>query len=280
MLSVTRCEIRGYAADRELRWIEDESNGDIRYGRNFLRWRIFPELEKQFPEYRAVLFRANDHLTEAAFLLDDLAQIDIGKVDNQSPLSIELLRGLSSARAKNILRYYLAQHNIPFPSSACLEEMLKQLLSARDDAQLCVCLGAWEFRRFKSKLWLVKKPPPLKLPLCVQWQGQQQINLELLGGTISMHEVRGRVISLAKLEQAEVTIRLRVPGLRIKSDLGRPRRTLKNLFQEAALPPWVRDRLPLMFCAETLVWVPNIGIAFDFHAQPDEAGVTPEWTPN
>jgi tRNA(Ile)-lysidine synthase len=280
MLSATRHEIEDYAAERGLHWIEDESNSDTRYDRNFLRWRIFPELEKQFPEYREILFRANEHLTEAATLLEDLAQIDIGNIDTQTPLSIELLRGLSSARAKNVLRYYLAQHNISYPSAARLEETLRQLLSARGDAQLRVCLGAWELRRFKSNIWLVKKPSQLKLPLRVQWQGQRHIDLDALGGAISLQETHGCGISLAKLKQAEVTIRLRTPGLKIRPDVNRPRRTLKNLLQEAALPPWMRDRLPLMFCAETLVWVPNIGVACDFQAQADELGVTPLWTPN
>ncbi len=89
----------------------------------------------------------------------------------------------------------------------------------------------------------------------------------------------GRGLSLAKLRQAPVTVRVRRGGERLRPDSRRPRRTLKNLFQERGIPPWRRDRLPLVYCGEELVSVPGIGEACEFRAAPAEAGLIVTWEP-
>jgi tRNA(Ile)-lysidine synthase len=87
----------------------------------------------------------------------------------------------------------------------------------------------------------------------------------------------GRGLSLAKLRQAPVTVRLRRGGERLRTDPGRPRRTLKNLLRERGMPPWVRERLPLVFCGEELVSVPGIGDAYEYRAAPGERGLMVSW---
>ena len=72
-------------------------------------------------------------------------------------------------------------------------------------------------------------------------------------------------------------MRLRAGGERLQPDPRRPRRTLKNLFQEAGVPPWQRDRLPLLFCGNDLVWAPGLGIDAHYQVTADTIGVVPEW---
>jgi len=74
--------------------------------------------------------------------------------------------------------------------------------------------------------------------------------------------------------------RLAVGGERLRPDARRPRRSLKNLLQEARLPPWLRARLPLLYCGDTLVYVPGIGIDTAFGAQGGELAVEPQWQPD
>ena len=100
-----------------------------------------------------------------------------------------------------------------------------------------------------------------------------------LGATLIMKKCRGTGISAEKLKSAPVTVRLRRGGERLRPDARRPRRSLKNLMQEAHLPPWLRERLPLLFCGETLVYVPGIGIDSGFAAQPGERAIDPAWEP-
>ncbi len=84
-------------------------------------------------------------------------------------------------------------------------------------------------------------------------------------------------INLSKLMEKPATIRLRQGGERLRPDCKRPRRSLKNLLQEAALPPWEREALPLLFSGEHLVWVPGIGIDCEFQATAGEPGLVVKW---
>ena len=72
-------------------------------------------------------------------------------------------------------------------------------------------------------------------------------------------------------------VRLRAGGERLQPDAKRPRRTLKNLFQEAGVPPWERDRLPLIVCGDDLVWVPGLGVDVRYRAAENAVGILPEW---
>ncbi|MGA8005140.1 MAG: tRNA lysidine(34) synthetase TilS, partial [Burkholderiales bacterium] len=111
----------------------------------------------------------------------------------------------------------------------------------------------------------------------VRWTGQRRIALPALGGEMRFERVRGAGVALAKLQGRPVQLRLRGGGERLQPDSRRPRRTLKNLFQEAGLPPWQRDRLPLLFCGEDLVWAPGIGVDVSYRTPAGDAGLVPRW---
>jgi tRNA(Ile)-lysidine synthase len=115
---------------------------------------------------------------------------------------------------------------------------------------------------------------------CRVWQGETRLRVPELGATLVMKKRRGAGVSLAKLQAAAVTVRLRQGGENLRPHARRPRRSLKNLLQEARLPPWLRERLPLLFCGEALVYVPGIGIDAAFCARRDEAGIEPCWEPD
>ena len=103
------------------------------------------------------------------------------------------------------------------------------------------------------------------------------LQLSELGGTLQMTQRRGAGISLARLLAAPVSVRLRQGGERFQPDARRRRRTLKNLLHEARVPPWLRDRLPLLYSGATLVYVPGIGIDAAYLASAQELGVEPSW---
>ncbi|OGT18456.1 MAG: tRNA lysidine(34) synthetase TilS, partial [Gallionellales bacterium RIFOXYB12_FULL_54_9] len=121
LLHSTREEILAYAACNELAWIEDESNADEAYPRNFLRHRLLPVLSEKFPAYRVTLGRGAQHFAEASELLDDLARLDGTGFILDNTLQVGALRGLSITRAKNLLRYFLYQLGCPVPQAAQLD---------------------------------------------------------------------------------------------------------------------------------------------------------------
>jgi tRNA(Ile)-lysidine synthase len=107
-----------------------------------------------------------------------------------------------------------------------------------------------------------------------EWGGEPRLKLPELGGELRFRKARGQGIALA---HKPLSIRLRSGGERLQPDPRRPRRTLKNLFQEAGVPPWERERLPLLFSGEDLVWVPGLGVDARFQAPVGAQGLLPEW---
>lgn len=277
LLDVPRAEIEAYARRRKLEWIEDESNAEIYFLRNFLRHEVLPQIARRFPAYRTTLARSAGHFAEASKLLDELAGQDGAEYFCNGALQVAGLRKLSRARARNLLRCFLAGHGVIMPNADRLEEALRQSLTAKDDAGLRVDLGSCELRRFAQALHVVEKMPGPSSKFSRVWRGERKLVLPELGGVLTMAKGRGTAISLAKLQAKPVTLRVRRGGERLRPDCRRPRRSLKNLLQEAGVPPWLRDRLPLLFCGSALVWVPGIGIACEFQATSGEVSVAPQW---
>jgi tRNA(Ile)-lysidine synthase len=240
---------------------------------------VLPLVERRFPAYRSTVARVARHLAEADGLLADLAHADgVGALE-EGTLAVAALARLSPARARNLMRYFLGLHGETMPGAQRLDECLRQALHARGDAQVLVDLGRSVLRRFEGRLYVVPKLPRLSNGYARRWRGERVLPLPDIGGVLALTPSRGRGVSLARLRGRPVAIRLRRGGERLQPDRGRPRRTLKNLLQEARLPPWVRERLPLLFCGDDLVWAPGAGVDCAYQAAPHERAVNPGWRP-
>lgn len=280
LLDVSRREIEDYAREHALQWITDESNDEVSFDRNFLRHALFPLMEKRFPAYRTTFLRASRHMAGASALLDELAEVDSAQCAVPRKLHVEDLRKLGLPRARNLLRYTLAQHGVILPSTVKLEEILRQLLSSRPDTKLHVIFGNTEIRCFRSRVHIRKVQAIPEARWHLVWQGEECLPTPEFGGTLRFTRCIGAGIGLQKINEQSITIRLRQGGERLRPDCNRPRRSLKNLLREASLPPWQRQRLPLIFSGEQLVCVPGIGVECDFQAADDEQGLVVEWQAN
>jgi len=277
LLDVPRSVIEDYAGRWKLRWIEDESNEDTYFARNFLRHEILPLIAKRFPFYRTTLTRAARHLAETAQMLEELAAIDGTELLHENSLQVAGLRRLTPMRARNLLRQFLRANGAAMPSAERLAEALRQILTARSDTAPCIDLGAFELRRFGGELYVIAKWNGADATCVRPWDGERRLEMPELRGVLTMAKGRGTGISLSMLRSRPVTIRLRRGGESIRLDERRPRRLLKKLFQESRIPPWRRDYLPLLFVGRELVWVPEIGIASGYQASAGESSVKPEW---
>jgi tRNA(Ile)-lysidine synthase len=276
LLDVPRNLLQAYANAKGLRWIEDESNLDLSFDRNFLRHHIFPELEQRFPASRTTLARSAAHLAEAAELLDEVARADAATLLRLDRLDIAGLRQLSAPRAKNLLRFWLTQHLSAPPSARRLQEIHRQLLQARVEAQLHVDVEGGQVRRYQGEAWF-DAAMPRGWSSAPAWQGEAE--LVLAHGRLTFQQVTGAGLSLARLAGASLQIRFRQGHERLRPDSRRPARSLKYLMQEAGVPPWQRERLPLLYWRDVLVNIPGIANACEFQAAADEPGVLIAWQP-
>ncbi len=274
LLELSRETVVSYARTRELSWVDDESNSDRRYARNFLRHEIAPLLRGHFPGYPATLARAAKHQAEAATLIDELARLDASGAVDASGLSHARLAELSPARARNLLRWYLRREGLRSPSEAGLAEMLRQLLEAGDDARIRIAQDGAEIGRHRGRIAV---HTPVGGSFVRVWRGETEVALP--GGVLAFEPVRGTGLAATKVASTSVTLRSRTGGERIRLAADRPTHAVKKLLQEARMPAWERQALPLIWSDDELVAVPGIGVALGFQASPDEAGWRIDWRP-
>ena len=147
LLDIGRASVIAYARAHELTWIEDESNADTKYSRNYLRHEVLAGLERRFPGSAGNLAGATHRFAEAQGLLDDLARLDLGSHFPDFPLDIVALVDLEEPRARNLLRYLLHRRHIGIPSEQRLREALRQLLEAAPDRHPAVAFGSHKLVR-------------------------------------------------------------------------------------------------------------------------------------
>ncbi|MEO7744449.1 MAG: tRNA lysidine(34) synthetase TilS [Usitatibacter sp.] len=274
MLEYPRAALEAYARGRELKWIEDESNASTRQDRNYLRHDILPLLDQRFGGWREAMARFARHAGSANDLLEQLAAADGVPLRAGDPFPITDLR---EARRANALRGFLTRNAVAMPSEARLAEMVRQLWEARDDARVRIDHAGVSLVRFKSEVH-IERHLASGGPWRVGWELESAVDLGADRGIIEFEEVTGEGIAAESVEVGKWYFAPRSGGESIRlGGSGRPTRTLKNLFQELGVPTWQREKLPLLFHDERLVWVPGVGIAAEYACEPGRDGFRPTW---
>jgi len=277
LLNTSRIDIESYAKQHKLKWIEDESNQNIDFDRNFIRSKILPILNNRFNHIVKVISRSSSHLAEAQHLLDDLAKIDLKSYLKSNKykhkLQVKTLNKLSLTRAKNVLRYWLELNDQMMPSKDLLGELLRQVLTAKKDADLKIQLSKeFEIRRYQGEIYIVPKNEKNQKNYEMIWQGESEIILPN-GQKLTFKKTKGRGINLKFLKDKKLIIRNRQGGEFFKPDSKRPTKKIKQMLQESDLPPWERKNLPLIFVGDDLAFVPNFGLDVKFQTKPNEVGL-------
>jgi tRNA(Ile)-lysidine synthase len=280
LLNASRIDIESYAKKHQLKWIEDESNQNTDFDRNFIRSKVLPILKNRFSHIIKVISRSSAHLAEAQNLLDDLAKLDLKtslKSSNyKHKLQVRTLDKLSNSRAKNVLRYWLEVNDQLMPSRDLLDECLRQVLTAKKDATIKIQITKdFEIRRYQDEIYIVKKNKKKLKNYEIIWAGESEIILPN-GQKLTFKKVKGRGINLKFLDHQKLKIRNRKGGEFFKPDSKRPTKKIKQLLQESDLPPWERDFLPLIFVGDQLASVPNFGVDIKYQSKPQETGLMVE----
>ena len=278
LLACSRQQIIDYARNHNLSWIEDPSNRDLTIERNLIRHEIMPSLETQRNGVKRALVRSAEQLLESAELLDQLAELDLQTVRLASrQLDCEQLSKLERGRCRNLLRYWITNNGFLAPSSMVIDRIIDEGLFSRADAHPLIGWFGAEVRRYRNRLYLMQRVPTPVSHTPVKWQPQGELQLGEGLGTLKAFESAGKGIRTTLLEGREVTVRWREGGERIRP-MGRSgHHSLKNLFQETGLPPWIRENHPLIYIGDELAAIPNLYLATEFAARKDEEGVVFEW---
>ena len=274
LLDVTRAQIDACAAERGLAWIDDDSNASDAHLRNALRRRVIPPLAALCPAYGATLARAAAHQAEAARLADDLAALDAAVASDGVSLACTGLAALPPHRARNLLRWFLRQHGLPAPSAARVDAMLDQLATARADAAIRLVHAGAEVGVHRGRIIVHAPPPPA---FDVAWSGEGEVTLP--HGVVRFTRTPGAGVDAQRLVAAPVHVRSRSGGERLQLAVNRPRRALKAILQDAAIPPWQRQALPLVYSGPSLAAVAGLAVDAEFIAAATADGITISWHP-
>ena len=278
LLNVNRKTIKEYAELNNVLFIEDESNLDMHYDRNFLRHEIFPILSERFPHLIKTLTRSVNHIAEGLNLTETIAKEDAKSFfsDDLSRLSLMMTKELPKDRVINLIRWWLNKNFILMPSKKTIDNLYEQIIKIKKDNSLLIKISnKINVRAFQDELWLVKFEPLLE-PYEIIWRGEDKVLLPDQSQLI-FKSVKGAGFSLEKLGAKALRIQNRIGGEKFKPSLNQPSRTLKYLLQKSKIPPWQREKIPLIFSEDTLVAVPNFGIHHEFVADDDKIGLTIEW---
>ncbi|MCC2972489.1 tRNA lysidine(34) synthetase TilS [Massilia sp. IC2-476] len=272
LLQVARQQLEDYARDTSLTWVEDESNSDPRYARNALRHGVMPALATHFPGYQQRLARGAAHVQAAQRILDEVAAQDLAACLDGDTVDLARLQGLSRDRADNMLRHLFAVRGLAMPSTAWLGEMVSQLYSAREDAQLKLTHPACHIRRHRGKLHITPKLPDLagmrdpddegvliKEGESFHWRGEAQLAFPAYGGVLHFERAE-RGFDPAWLRSQPLTIDFRKGGERLKPAANRPTRSLKAHYQALGVPAWERERAPVVWADRELLYAAAIGM--------------------
>lgn len=269
LLNISRAEIEAYAHLHKLEWIEDESNNDERFDRNFLRHQISPKLVERWPSINKTIARSAEHCFEAQQLLDELADQDLADCQ-QSPykLSVSHLNKLSEPRLKNLLRYFLSTHHLLMPSREQLMQICLQL-KADSDKSPVVQLAQCCIRRYKGELYLTKIfQDTSSWQKIINFDGITEnttLNIHLpdelgvLSFSINAEGDQNKSnwhgsIKKPTVDQV-VTIGFSHDNPKCLPQYRQHSRSLKKVLQELSIPPWQRKRLPFIFYDNELVAV-------------------------
>lgn len=274
LLGWTRAQLHRYAQKERLHWIEDPSNHDIRFDRNFLRHEVIPQLRRRWPAMNSSLSRSAQHMAQANDLMIALAQQDLSFCQDQLPeqLNLPLFLKLSVARQHNVLKYWFKHLGLSSPNRVHIQAILDELIPASEDRQPVVKWPGTQVCRFRHALFAMPTLPPLpKKSLSIPWEFP--VPLSLPWGRLIARPSFGKGLLLSP--QLPLQVRFRQGG-EICYWRGH-HHEVKKLLQEVHIPPWQRPFIPLIYLEKTLIAIPGIGIFHHVTNSSQDHGWKIQW---
>jgi len=240
LLTVSRAELLQYANENNLHWIEDESNENKKFMRNFVRHELLPLLNTRESAASQLLSRSAGHCAEAQHLLEEyvIADLQYCAGSGENTLSAKQLLTLSPARQRLVLRTWIQTSGFRVPDHRRLASILQNVLTAKWDGMPCVKWDDVELRRYNDDLFVMAALTAPILP--------KEKEIAGIGKVICKFRQGGEVV--------------RIPG--------RGAQSLKNLFQEWRVPHWERDRIPLLYLGEEIIAVEGYYVHPDYLELP------------
>ncbi|AZG73933.1 tRNA lysidine(34) synthetase TilS [Shewanella livingstonensis] len=299
LLDISRDQIEQFALQQQVIHIEDESNQDDSYDRNFLRLDIIPRLKQRWPSIAATAARSAALCAEQQDVLDDeishrlpqwllLPSDTNALITESSGFKLNGFSQLTAAWQALLFRGYLIHCGVSLPSQAQLQQILLQLLAAKDDANMSIQWGGYQVKRFAGIAYVLSnselETPESTLSSADFIRLLNGNETELLMNTgqyqclLSQQKSVDQPLLALPSANNKVTISFGAAGsIKCQPQFAtsqRPKpRELKKLWQECNIPPWRRQQIPLIFYNDVLVAAIGLWIDKRYLAQTGEQGI-------
>jgi tRNA(Ile)-lysidine synthase len=266
LLEFSREQLEAFAKQQQLDWIEDESNNDSRFDRNFLRLQVLPLLQQRWPAFRQNALRSVSHIQQQQQFVEKQLQQLLPAVMHGAELDLKLLAMQDLATQKLLVRSWLALTGLN-PSTDWLERFFVELIGAKADAQPLLTLDTYQIRRFADKAYITESAEVPEAGVLLELKPGQV--LDTLVGQFSFSS-KGTALFLT---DAAVYLVFGLFSLPFKPAGQRHSKELKQWLKLWAIPPWQRVQLPVLVQNNQVVAV--LGLASN--AIPEQANAFVDW---
>ena len=273
LLDFSRNELQAYADHHALQWIDDPSNDEHSFSRNYLRHQVMPVLQARWPASARTISRSARLCGDAAGLLDELAAQDLSAITYGDGVSISSLRELSPTRQRNVLRYWCISHSLPLPGEVHIHQIQQQMTAPADGAPM-VCWPGAEVRRYQDCWYIMPPLSTLDTTTVLKWDMQSP--LVLPHGQLSATRTETGDGLAAEYVDQGITVRFRRGGERWPMANGR-HQALKKILQQREVVPWLRNRLPLIFVNDELAAVADRMVSDRYSARTGQTAIRLSW---
>jgi tRNA(Ile)-lysidine synthase len=248
----------------------------LRFDRGYLRRQVWPLIESRWPGAAATLARTARHVAEAQELLDGAAAAQVERLRDGDALSVPGLRALRSPERINALRFWLCDANVEPPSTARLNEALRQIFEAQIDHLPAIVWGDYALRRYRQRVYLTEAHPP-RLDGTRRWRvaPDSRVDLGPNSGTLRWAAQIGGV-DAQRLPET-LSVRRREGGESLKPGATSSTQSVQHLCQSQGVLPWMRDALPLVFADEALIAVADLWLDARWCVAPSKPGLAVVW---
>jgi len=246
LLNFSREQLENYAQLFALNWIEDESNSDEQFDRNFIRHSITPLLKQRWPAITKTVARSASHCQTQQQLINELSESDFNAC--QQPLralNITLLTALTETRRNNVLRYWFKVNELQYPSTKQLKIIWQDLVLAQTDAMPKIVLQGIAICRYQQAIYLVDESKLRGEPQKIVWRNEAQMIVDC--GSLQI-KIEADALFLNKQHSVDICFRGQLSAGLQCQPVGRAKsRSIKKLLHEYHVPPWLRDNIPFIF---------------------------------
>lgn len=278
LLNFEQKTVREYVMNRNLTWIEDPSNRDSDFSRNFLRNELLPLIKSRFPGSRGSILNVVENLKDVGTLVQDLASHDIDRcISKNGGFKICRLIELSEVRAINVIREMCRRHGAVAPGRSWLTEVLRQCFFAKSTACVSVDSKEMSVKRYREHIYVLKKIAEIEEGWCDSWFGESTVSLPNDLGYLEFKESLGEGIPKKLIGPEGLKIALGAGSKRFSLGQKRPRRSLRKIWQANGVPPWERSKTPVVFFGNEALFAGNIGLSGCYFAEENQPGITIKW---